>query len=389
MGIGPWGRREVEPAVEPGSDHALREAQLTCESCGAVLSYAPGRGELECQYCGHVNRIQTVDVAIVEQDLEAALRRSGHSAPLEDVQLVTCSSCNASFTFDANRHAGECPFCGQSIVTDTGVQRQIKPQAVLPFEVPEARARERVRSWLQGLWFAPNRLRRMGQVSGALHGVYLPYWTYDSDTQTDYVGRRGEIYLEPVQVRTRVNGRDVVQTKMVQKVRWYPARGRVRRHFDDVLVLASKSLPTWMTDRLEPWDLGGLKPYSAHYVTGFQAESYRIELGDGFSVAREKMKNRIASDVRMDIGGDLQQISQMDIRHSETTFKHILLPLWLGAFRYGGKSYHVSVNGQNGEVQGERPYSMWKILLLVLLIAAIGAAVGYFYLEPMPSTGVY
>ncbi|MEZ5824614.1 MAG: hypothetical protein R3C97_07705 [Geminicoccaceae bacterium] len=281
MELGPWGRREIEPAHAPGSDTALREAQLTCEQCAAVLSYAPGRNSLECDYCGHVNAIETVPVQIVEQDLEAALQQRGHSAPIEEIQRIRCSSCQASFTFDADQHAGECPFCGQSIVTDTGAHRQIKPQAVLPFEVPEEVARERVRKWLRGLWFAPNRLKRMGQVSGALHGVYLPYWTYDSDTETDYVGRRGEIYMEPVQVRARVNGRDVVQTKMVQKVRWFPARGRVRRHFDDVLVLASQSLPTWMTDRLEPWDLGSLKPYTAHYVTGFQAEGLQDRTGRG------------------------------------------------------------------------------------------------------------
>ena len=75
----------------------------------------------------------------------------------------------------------------------------------------------------------------------------------------------------------------------------------------------------------------------------------------------------------------------MDIRHREPTFKHVLLPLWLGAFRYSGKTYHVSVNGQNGEVQGERPYSAWKIFLLVLFIAAIGAAIAYYvYLNQPP-----
>ncbi|MCB1832285.1 MAG: hypothetical protein KDH19_02390, partial [Geminicoccaceae bacterium] len=207
MEFGPWGRREIEPASAPGSDTALREAQLTCEQCGAVLSYAPGRNSLQCDYCGHVNAIEIVPVRIVEQDLEAALQKDRHAAPLEEIRSVRCSSCQATFTFDPDRHAGECPFCGQSIVTDTSAHHQIKPQAVLPFEIAEETARGRVRTWLRSLWFAPGRLKRMGQVSGALHGVYLPYWTYDSDTETDYVGRRGEIYLEPVQVRTRVNGR--------------------------------------------------------------------------------------------------------------------------------------------------------------------------------------
>ena len=38
----------------------------------------------------------------------------------------------------------ECPFCASPIVTDTGVSRQIKPQAQLPFLLSEdAGARRR------------------------------------------------------------------------------------------------------------------------------------------------------------------------------------------------------------------------------------------------------
>ncbi|MCB2053137.1 MAG: hypothetical protein KDE35_02700 [Geminicoccaceae bacterium] len=386
MPIGPWGRRpaerrEVEAASAPGSDTALREAQPTCEQCGAVLAYAPGSDELECAYCGHRNRIEVAPVAIVEHDLSAALRDQRAAAPLDETEVVTCSACAASFTFDPDVHAGECPFCGHAIVTDTGAHRQIKPEAVLPFEIAEPAARERVRAWLHGLWFAPNRLKRFGQADGALHGVYLPYWTFDSATTTDYRGRRGDVYYEPRQVRVNVGGKTQVRTEMVRKVRWTPARGRVSRNFDDVLVLASPSLPVWMTDRLEPWDLGGIKPYTAYYLTGFQAEAYRVELDAGFALADEKMKKRIAGDVRLHIGGDLQQITSMDVHHADTTFKHILLPVWLGAFRYGNQSYHVSVNGQTGAVQGERPYSWWKIAGAVLLLAIIGGILAFIYVQ--------
>ncbi len=139
------------------------------------------------------------------------------------------------------------------------------------------------------------------------------------------------------------------------------------RHFDDVLVLASKSLPRWITDKLEPWDLTGLKPYAPQYITGFQAEAYQVELADGLLVAQDRMKQRIAADVRMDIGGDMQKISRMEIRHADQTYKHILLPLWLGAFEFSGKTYRIAINGRSGEVQGERPYSWIKIAIAVVI----------------------
>lgn len=374
--IGPWGARSrASPPREPPTGAPAptqrQQTQLTCEQCGAVLSYAPGTSELVCQYCGHSNPIVDRPIEIVEYDLYDALQRGLDLAPVEEAQVAKCPSCGAQFTFERAEHAGGCPFCGQQIVADTGQLRQIKPSAVLPFAIEERDARERVQGWLKGLWFAPSKLKDFARTEGRLAGMYLPYWTYDSHTETDYRGQRGTIYLEPVRVVRMVNGRRVAQTEMVQKVRWQPARGRVRRDFDDVVVLGSRSLPDWITDRLEPWDLHDLRPYTPEYLTGFQSEAYQVALGEGFENAKEKMRAALQADVAADIGGDLQRIERMEIHHHEPTFKHILLPAWLGAFRYGGKAYRLCVNGRTGEVQGERPYSAWKIAFAVLLAAIL------------------
>jgi hypothetical protein len=50
------------------------------------------------------------------------------------------------------------------------------------------------------------------------------------------------------------------------------------------------------------------------------------------------------------------------------TFKHILLPVWIGAYRFQGKVFQVVVNARTNEVKGERPYSGGKIFLLVAAI---------------------
>jgi hypothetical protein len=213
--------------------------------------------------------------------------------------------------------------------------------------------------------------------------MYLPYWTYDSHTETDYLGQRGIIYVEPVRVVRVLNGRRVVQTEMVQKVRWQPVSGHVRRHFDDVVVLGSRTLPASITDGLGPWDLHDLRPYSPEYLTGFQSEAYQVALGEGFENAKEKMRAALQGDVAADIGGDLQRIERMEIRHVEPTFKHILLPTWLGAFRYGGKVYRLCINGRSGLVRGERPYSAWKIAVAVLVVAVLVGTFLYFYGQQM------
>jgi hypothetical protein len=52
--------------------------------------------------------------------------------------------------------------------------------------------------------------------------------------------------------------------------------------------------------------------------------------------------------------------------------------VWLLAYRFHDKTYQVMVNAVTGEVQGERPYSVWKIVLLVLFVLAVVGAIVYF-----------
>ena len=209
---------------------------------------------------------------------------------------------------------------------------------------------------------------------GRFSGVYLPYWTYDAMTYSRYEGQRGEHYYVTV---TDTDSEGNTTTRQEQRTRWYPAAGHVQRFFDDVLVCATTGLPEKIIQKLEPWQLNQCLPFTGQALAGFQARTYDVELDDGFKKARGLMEVTIRRDVCRDIGGDTQRIHWVKTRYDATTFKHLLLPLWLLSYRYKEKIYQVLVNAQTGEVQGERPYSWIKITLtIVAVLAAIGAIIG-------------
>jgi hypothetical protein len=259
------------------------------------------------------------------------------------------------------------------VVTDTGVNRHIKPRGVLPFALDERAAHKAMGDWLGRLWFAPNGLKDYARKGRKMQGIYVPYWTFDADTQSSYRGERGTVYYE---TRTVMRDGKRVQ-QQVPKVRWSPKSGRVARFFDDVLVLASRSLPKTYTDALEPWDLPALEPYQPEYLAGFRAEAYSVDLKDGYTEARGHMARVIERDVRFDIGGDRQRIHAIDTDVRNVTFKHILLPVWMAAYKYRGQTYRFVVNGRTGRVQGERPWSAIKITIAVALGLLVAAGVGY------------
>ncbi len=352
------------------------EHRFPCDQCGADYRFNPGDGTLTCDHCGHSEPIGSGPwggASLRELDFDAAIADRLPDSEIEETRVLSCPNCAAQVEFDPNTHAAECPFCATPVVTDTGVNRHIKPKGVLPFALDERSAHKAMGDWLGRLWFAPNGLKDYARKGRKMQGIYVPYWTFDADTKSSYRGERGTVYYE---TRTVMRDGKRVQ-QQVAKVRWNPKSGRVARFFDDVLVLASRSLPKKYTDALEPWDLPALEPYQPQYLAGFRAEAYSVELPDGYSEARAHMARVIERDVRFDIGGDRQRIHAVDTDVRDVTFKHILLPIWMAAYKYRGQTYRFVVNGRTGRVQGERPWSAIKITIAVVLGLLVAAGVGY------------
>ncbi|WP_395092231.1 hypothetical protein [Armatimonas sp.] len=346
-----------------------------CPSCAADLEFDPKVGRLKCPYCGTEVSVPTENTARVirENDFRAYLTPDAMRLArlAENAVEVACESCGAVTEFTPPEVAGFCPFCSAKIVAQpVAADPLIAPEAVLPFAIPQKDAQAAIRTWLGSRWFAPNALKNRARQDGIV-GVYLPHWTYDSQTVSRYRGERGEHYWETERYsETDSNGRIVWKERQTQKTRWYPASGTVARFFDDVVVPATHAVNAARLKSLEPWDLQSLVPYEPAYLSGFRAQRYQVDLGTGFETAQQIMSSVIHSDVLQDIGGDEQRVHNIRTDYSAETFKHVLLPVWIAAYRFKGKVFQVLINARTGEVQGERPYSFWKIAALVLFILA-------------------
>jgi DNA-directed RNA polymerase subunit RPC12/RpoP len=348
------------------------QQELVCKNCGAKQVYAPGTMSLACEYCGTMNEIEVKSEEIKELDLEAYITNLSESAPTIDILTVKCNSCSAQTTFDPNVVSNFCAFCGSPIVVkDASTNKVFKPKGILPFHVDKKSAEKAYLDWLGKIWWAPFGFKKQVQMNEKLTGMYIPYWTYDSDTSSDYFGERGDNYTVMVSYTTTENGKTVTRQRPETRIRWTPASGNVTHFFDDVLVIASNSLPRAKTEKLEPWDLSNMVPFDEAYISGFRTECYQVDLKDGLSLAKQRMGQEIELLVKEDIGGDHQRIASLDTAYSNLTFKHILLPIWISAYRYNAKAYRYMVNGRTGEVQGEYPVSVLKIILVIIAVAAL------------------
>jgi hypothetical protein len=149
--------------------------------------------------------------------------------------------------------------------------------------------------------------------------------------------------------------------------------------FDDVTIGASKTISRAILDSLEPWDTTVLIPFDERYLLGFEAEEYTIGLDNGFEYAKAKMSYKIKNNIRHDIGGDQQQIQNMQSDYDNVTYKNVLFPVWTASFEWKKKTYHYAINALTGKVVGDRPYSYTKIVFAILTVVIVVG--GALYIE--------
>ncbi len=335
-----------------------------CQSCGAKLSFAPGTSSLKCDFCGAVNEFDEKTTIVEELDLDSWLKKLEDAQETIEAEQLQCKNCGGEQTLPSNLYASACVFCGTPITSQSYARRMIKPKSLVPFKITRLQAQDKWRGWLRGLWLAPNALKKFAQSDGGIRGLYVPYWTFDANTASQYTGQRGDHRTETF-TTTNASGQRVSQTRIVTD--WTPVSGDVSYFHNDVLVSGSRNTVggAAISNKPATWNSAELVPYQEEYITGFQAEAYSVGLQAAFAQGKQHIDATVQSLVRADIGGDGQRIHSLNTHYSHLTFKHILLPMWLSAYLFKGKTYRFVVNGQTGEVAGESPKSGWKIFFLV------------------------
>ncbi len=351
------------------------EKKKSCANCGAELRYKPGSHQITCEYCGYEEFIAQTKSSFEELELQHYLKVVGDSAYTETIDLLHCKNCGGNQHVEENFKSLLCVYCGEPLIKeDVEKEGWITPGALVPFQIDQKRARQIFRKWVSGLWFAPGNLKRASLDPEALHGLYVPYWTFDAQLKAAYMGQRGDYYYETQMVRTKKG----MERRQVRKTRWSAASGTVEGFIDDILISASKKRRRELPVKITHWNTKTLVPFNSKYLSGFVTEKYSISLKEGHRKSFEKAKEIAYNWIRRDIGGDTQRIHHADIKLTNETFKHILLPVYISTYRYRNKDYHFYINGQTSLISGTRPYSFWKIFFFILFIVVIIGIIAIF-----------
>ena len=342
-----------------------------CPACGAKAQWNPTRQKLICPFCGTESpyQIDRASGQVAELDLVATLRdlpeeQRGWQTERRSVQ---CQNCKAVMVYDPARVGQNCEFCGSpSLVGYDEIKAPIRPHGVLPFRIDQARVRDDIRRWWRSKWLAPGRLMRSALVD-TVRSLYIPYWTFDANVHCPWDAEAGHYYYVSVEGRDS-KGRRVVRQE--QRVRWEAASGVVDHVFDDEPVPGTQGLPIDLLRKVEPFPTGECVKYDTAFLAGHVVEHYRVVLVEAAEESRQQMIAKLEDLCAAQVPGDTHRNLQIHPTFSGLTFKHLLVPIWLLTYNYGRKAYQVLVNGYTGKIAGKHPYSVWKVLLLILAILA-------------------
>ncbi|MGH8880794.1 MAG: hypothetical protein ACRD0P_26155, partial [Stackebrandtia sp.] len=155
------------------------------------MQFAPGTDLLQCPYCGHQQRLAQSSTAVREHSFDELVAKRRTPVASLAPNHFACQGCGAKT--EGTELARSCQFCAAPLVADTTGGEVIAPEAVLPFKLARTDARDALRAWVKSRWFAPNRLKRVTETESA-KSTYVPHWTYDTSTRSNYTGERGVHY---------------------------------------------------------------------------------------------------------------------------------------------------------------------------------------------------
>lgn len=354
------------------TEETLEKTDEKCPQCGGTLDFNPETGELVCTYCG-----ATVDIDDEEkkraQELDFRLAENAASRDWgAETRTVICKNCGAETVYDAETVSGECPYCGSNQVMEAGGESIMAPGGVCPFTVTKSAAGERFAGWLKGKLFCPSAAKKAAKA-GKISGIYLPYWTFDADTYSNYTARYGK-------ERTVRRGKE---TRV--EIRWYHTRGFYHRFINDELVAATGKQDRKMLESIEPFDTENNLEYKPEYLAGFASERYTIGLNEAWEDARRDMARDIESDIYAKVRREYHTSHVDSVRvytdYRNVTYKYLLLPVWMSSFEYKGKNYRFMVNGRSGRVGGKYPVSPLRVAVAVLLGLSAAALFAYLFMQ--------
>ena len=353
-----------------------------CPACTGPLKFDPQTGKLVCEYCESVYDPKEIEAQYAQKEAEAqaakqkadaqyaqAVAQMPEGSPWTEAEanglkVYNCPSCGAEIICEETTAATSCVYCGNPSVVPGQLGGSLKPDFVIPFQKTREDALSALKKFYQGKPLLPKAFSSAAHLE-EIKGLYVPFWLFDGKAE-------GQAAYNCSNSRSWTQG-----NYRITETEYFLANRGGTLEFQHIPVDASKNMKDDYMDSIEPYDYGGLKPFSTAYLPGFLADKYDVDAKGCAPRATDRAKASLMDAFASTVTGYMS----VGLREGRADFyprkaSYALLPVWMLHTKWQNKDYYFAMNGQTGKLVGDLPYSKGKFWgILAGIWAAIFAVI--------------
>ena len=330
-----------------------------CPNCGSDIPYNPSGENLKCAYCDTeypIATLQEYNEETIKKDNECNWSTYNSEEMMVNKYEYHCPSCGGSVIFDETGASDICPYCGSAIILGDKVDKELKPDLILPFEIDKETALKSLKTMLKTKFMVPKAFKE-NRFLDKVQALYVPYWLFDCESDCS-------ANFRCVRSRTWVEG-DYRYTKTSH----YLAIRKGKMAFEKVPVDASLKLDAKLLQSLEPFDYSKIKTFDTAYLAQIRADVRQEEAKNCQNEANERIYQSMIATLEstvIDLG--VPRLDNANITYDHGTSSYTFMPVYLLSRQFKDKTYTFAINGQNGKVAGDLPFDYFKLITLSFII---------------------
>lgn len=318
-----------------------------CPTCNNTVEYVAGTSKMNCKYCG--NYFYFRDVV---RNQSPVIEKKDTCQTME-CNIYVCTDCGAELVINDVEASTFCAYCGQPTIVFSRVSQELMPKYILPFCVTKDAAVEIVRRRLRKGFFVSKKVKNFN--AEIVRGIYIPYYTYDV------------LYHDKQKLFCKKGlGKYAI-------FRTY--RREAECEFRGVTCDASKKLNDEVSQRLEPYDLRGLRLFTPKYLSGYYADCFDMDKEEITKVAISRIKKWFDEEIERSTHSTQAILEESNPQYKIKKEEYVFLPVWFLTFHHKKETYTILVNGQTGKMVGSAPFHKGKVITLFVFIFLIAASV--------------
>lgn len=329
-----------------------------CPSCGGTFVFNPKNQNLTCKKCGSEVEIE-FSKNVLKHDISEIRNSKLDQVWNKNNVVLKCNACGAKMLDNANTYSTTCPYCGSTNVVNHSEMVGLKPDSIIPFQFDETQAIQIFKENLKSKFFLPSKLKK-GQFKPDVRSLYVPSFTFDAITTTEY---SGWVYKW---VESKEHGR---QKKS------YHISGTISINHTDVIVEVSDHIDSSQLNSILPFYLNKAVAFNEDFVRGFPLEQFNTLVDTAYNNAKNEINRSIKNAIISKHNADGDDNLTIQTSYSNEKYAYRVIPIYFMDYLYNKNKYSTIMNGQTGKVGKGFPRSISKILTAIFVPLGIVAGI--------------